>query len=456
MTFLNPSVLLNMGAADAAKKTVSNTQSQPSQANTPDEFAQALRRQMQQAGKPAASQDDAKNRLLTKEARDVSPSRSSEQPAGQAAAIAADSADEKHTHESRGEQAEEAKPTEQTSAADETPQARRKRLLADLETTDAAAAGMAPWMQTMMAMRPATGQALGKGKDGSADIDAAEEPLQEDILPGKTTAVRSDAAGKASGAQLPLAAAVADDTATDQRVDVRQAAGDESNPALADKNSGFTETLGIAKAVAAAVQQMAGTDKTAAQLMNPADAGAEVSGAAQPGALPAAQALPNSPWLGAAGVSPTASVLMSQIATPFGNERWQTAMNQHVLNMVGSGDDVASLTLSPPDLGPIQVVLKVDNQSVNTSFISDNPLVRQALEDGMQDLRERMQSQGLALGQTFVGNGEQAQQHFGQQSPDDSGRTFGQSAQAGAGAEATTPAAAVRSTPVRGLVDTFV
>lgn len=110
------------------------------------------------------------------------------------------------------------------------------------------------------------------------------------------------------------------------------------------------------------------------------------------------------------------TLLPTVISTPFANqERWQSAVNQHVVNMAGNGDEIASLTLSPPDLGPVQVVLKVDNQSVDTTFISDNPLVRQALEDGMQDLRDRMQSQGLQLGQAFIGNGQQAEQHFNSQ-----------------------------------------
>lgn len=112
----------------------------------------------------------------------------------------------------------------------------------------------------------------------------------------------------------------------------------------------------------------------------------------------------------------TSAVVSAQISAPFANqERWQSAINQHVVTMAGNGDEIASLTLSPPDLGPIQVVLKVDNQSVNTTFISDNPLVRQALEDGLQNLRDRMQSQGLQLGQSFIGDGQQAQQHFNSQ-----------------------------------------
>ncbi|SDK12700.1 flagellar hook-length control protein FliK [Methylophilus rhizosphaerae] len=456
MTFLNPSVLLNMGAADAVKPAAGNTQSQESVANAPDEFAQALRKQMQQTNKSSGTTTgtDPIPRPLAKDMRESSRSavaQSNGQLAAEQTQAPAAKTDEKQAQETQGDDSHDDQPTDgtkETSAADETPQARKKRLMAHLETADAQAAGLAPWMQTMMAMRPATGQGvINKAKGVSGDI--AEDPLQSDALLAKATVVPGDTAEKARGV-LPADTSVAEDSAG-QGVEARQLSTDEPNIALADKNDNFTETLGIAKAVAAAVQQTAGTDKAASQL-NQIETEPAISSLAQ--VAPAAQVMPNNAWLNAAGVSQGANVMMSQIATPFGNERWQAAMNQHVLNMVGSGDDVASLTLSPPDLGPIQVVLKVDNQSVNTSFISDNPLVRQALQDGMQDLRDRMQSQGLALGQTFVGNGEQAQQHFGQQASEDGSRAFGQGAQAGV--ETVAPAAAVRTTSVRGLVDTFV
>lgn len=451
MTFLNPSVLLNMGAADAVKTAAGNTQSQESQTSASDEFAQALRKQMQQADKPAPAANEAKQKPQAKEARHAAV-QSREQAKANAAG-----ADEKSSLPEDANQAGQLHRSTDTPEADETPQARRKRLLAEVETTDTAAAGLAPWMQSMIAMRPVTGQGLAKGKAVSAD--GADKPLQGDALLVKTEAVAGDTAEKTHGVQRPLALAVTEDDSTGQMADVGQEMTDIPDSAMADpdQHGSFTETLGIAKAVAAATQQMAGSDKTASALMQ-METVAGAADPAQPLALPAAQALPNSSWLSAAGIPQNASVMMSQIATPFGNERWQAAMNQHVLNMAGSGDDVASLTLSPPDLGPIQVVLKVDNQSVNTSFISDNPLVRQALEDGMQDLRERMQSQGLALGQTFIGNGEQAQQHFGQASADGGDRTFNQSAQrdAGTGTDAAIPATAVRTTAIRGLVDTFV
>lgn len=165
-------------------------------------------------------------------------------------------------------------------------------------------------------------------------------------------------------------------------------------------------------------------------------------------------AMMQSPLINAGGLTAATSVVTSQISVPFANqERWQTAMNQQVMSMVSVGDDVASLTLSPPDLGPVQVVLKVDNQSVNTTFISDNPLVRQALEDGLQDLRQRMQSQGLQLGQTFVGDGQQAQQHF---SAHQSATPGSQNRQTSGEEDVAEVVAPVPRRVALGAVDTFV
>jgi len=51
MAFLNSATLLNMGA-DAVKTASANQVSQDAQSNGSDEFAQALRKQMQQSSKP--------------------------------------------------------------------------------------------------------------------------------------------------------------------------------------------------------------------------------------------------------------------------------------------------------------------------------------------------------------------------------------------------------------------
>lgn len=139
------------------------------------------------------------------------------------------------------------------------------------------------------------------------------------------------------------------------------------------------------------------------------------------------------------------------INTPFSNRAgWNQAINQKVMYMVGNGEQTARLTLNPPDLGPLQVVISVNNEKADTTFISANEDVRRALEDGMQNLRDQMDEAGVELGNTNVNTGEQ----FAQQQQSAQQQSYVQNTQ-----QAVETETVVNSTPVarntNGLVDTF-
>jgi flagellar hook-length control protein FliK len=102
----------------------------------------------------------------------------------------------------------------------------------------------------------------------------------------------------------------------------------------------------------------------------------------------------------------------NQIMAYPGRTGWNQEISQKVVWMVGAGEQSATLTLNPPDLGPLQVVISVNNDQADASFFSDNPEVRQALEDGLEYLRESMQSSGLQLGEANINAGQQSQQSF--------------------------------------------
>lgn len=459
MAFLNSAALLNR-AADVMKPAPASQVSQNTQSNTAEEFAQTLRKQLQQSGKSAntmAAPEDSKTKPPVKEtlherSAEAATKNIQNEAKDQGKPNTAKDKSKEDTQADRQASEEVAAGADAPSGLDETALDRKKRLINTLEATDPAAAGMTPWMQTMtemIAMRQASAQAA-EGETGSVTgAEGIPLPKGEFVAGPVATVLQEEALANqaiTANTTVPVAAQVTGDQPT-VTTDTKTPLSSDSQLAQVEQPASFSETLGIAKSVADAVREAISSDKVAGQAME-ADVQGQTSAAVT---LPAAQALPNSPWLNTAGVAQNANVILSQVATPFGNERWQTAMNQHVMNMVGSGDEVASLTLSPPDLGPIQVVLKVDNQSVNTSFITDNPLVRQALEDGMQDLRERMQSQGLQLGQTFVGDGQQAQQHFEQQPTRQSAGLNASEAEAN-----STTQAAVQPQVARGLVDTFV
>ncbi len=101
-----------------------------------------------------------------------------------------------------------------------------------------------------------------------------------------------------------------------------------------------------------------------------------------------------------------------------GKSGWDQAISQKVVWMLGAGQQSASLTLNPPDLGPLKVVISVHNDQANTTFISDNDEVRKALESGMSNLRDKMNESGIQLGQANVSTSQQSQQQFQQSSQD--------------------------------------
>lgn len=124
-------------------------------------------------------------------------------------------------------------------------------------------------------------------------------------------------------------------------------------------------------------------------------------------ATPAAQAASMSP---SAVMSSAPLGSSNQIYAYPGKNGWNQAISQKVMYMVGAGDQTARLNLNPPELGPLQVVIQVNNEKADATFISDNAEVRQALEDGMEYLKEKMDDAGVALGQANVNDGQQFNQ----------------------------------------------
>lgn len=107
----------------------------------------------------------------------------------------------------------------------------------------------------------------------------------------------------------------------------------------------------------------------------------------------------------------------NQIHAYPGKTGWDQAISQKIVWMVGAAEQTATLSLNPPDLGPLQVVINVSNQMADTTFISNNAEVRQALQDGIANLREKMAESGIQLGQANVNSGGRPQQDFSNTGP---------------------------------------
>jgi flagellar hook-length control protein FliK len=150
-----------------------------------------------------------------------------------------------------------------------------------------------------------------------------------------------------------------------------------------------------------------------------------------------------------------ASQASDKLSPPVGSPGWDQALGQKVAWMVVGGQQSASLTLNPPDLGPMQVVLSVTNSQASATFTAAQPEVRQAIEAAMPKLREMMAETGIQLGQTNVSAGTPNQNQYG--APGEQARQVSHAfLQAGKIADALPiPVRPLTSRSGQGVIDTF-
>jgi flagellar hook-length control protein FliK len=156
-----------------------------------------------------------------------------------------------------------------------------------------------------------------------------------------------------------------------------------------------------------------------------------------------------------------AAVPADRIPARVGSQGWDNQVSQRIVYMVGK-EQAATLTLNPPDLGPVQVVLNVSNDQASVQFSSNQLEVRQALENAIPRLREMMSESGIALGNATVDAGMPDQRQASQDGErrgnggaaglNGNGRDAGGSGNVNESAPRSARTVAVGD---RGMVDTF-
>jgi flagellar hook-length control protein FliK len=302
----------------------------------------------------------------------------------------------------------------------------------DVKTDAAGAAGQA---------FDALNGAGGKGKRGEtaqlAALQAAMKSVAKDGSGIATTAGKAFSDTKALG--NPALAATGAGIVTDDK------AADAGAKLGADLRAAFAATAGQGQAeaqldtAALALQQARET----AAAREPAAVAAVAQ--AQPAVMEAVQA---------------AAAAADELSARVGTEAWENQVGQKVVYMVGNEEQTASLTLNPPDLGPLQVVLSVNNDQASVTFSANQEEVRQALEDALPRLREMMSESGIALNNASVNAGmpdnRQAQEQAARNSGGFSGNGRGRGDN-GKVVEDTAARPVTRSVALgdRGMVDTF-
>jgi flagellar hook-length control protein FliK len=142
---------------------------------------------------------------------------------------------------------------------------------------------------------------------------------------------------------------------------------------------------------------------------------------------------------------------LTTIEIPLGDSRWSGAVAQRAVVAIQQGLQQAQITITPAQLGPIDLQLQLQDEKASVTMISPHAAVREMLESATPRLREMLEQQGFSLEQSLVSD----------QSPwGSSGEDSGQSGATDESPEepllADEGAASIRSTGYQsGLVDRY-
>lgn len=97
--------------------------------------------------------------------------------------------------------------------------------------------------------------------------------------------------------------------------------------------------------------------------------------------------------------SPAARAFVVQTGVPVtvGTPQWSQAVGDKVLWLAAQNVSSAEIRLDPPELGPLQVKVSVNQDQASISFTSPHPAVREALDQQLNRLRDMFSEQGLNL-----------------------------------------------------------
>ena len=254
-------------------------------------------------------------------------------------------------------------------------------------------------------------------------------------LPG---AGKANMMGKLDGKVLDVAAPVATDGGSPLGQPVERVVADAA-PVLAQADPATAQPKGLSDATAFGMLR--------AREGKPDPAALKDLTVAAPTAAPVQQA-------SLALAQAAAGVATDKIAARVGTPGWDQQVGQKVVWMVAGKEQSASLTLNPPDMGPMQVVLSVTNDQATVTFSAHQPEVRQALEDAMPKLRDMLGESGIALGNASVNDGSAQQQAQAEARQAGRGNGQGNGPEASGAIESTVPVPRRRGGQL-GAVDTF-
>lgn len=309
-------------------------------------------------------------------------------------------------------------------------------LVASFNTPQATAGKAAPVAEAQVASVATAGSKSDKTTDALSRAVAATDSKGEKAQDPFARLLPADAKAAPESANLDNAAAPK--AATAKAEPATQLSGNEARAEVVPQQAANAENLSASAQGARAGAQGAKAINLGQQTQG--EGNTQITGVAQ---------------ASAAANTPAIAKLQTQLAPRVGNPGWDQALGQHVVYMASSGTQTASMTLNPPDLGPLQVTLHISNDQASASFTAAQPEVRAALEAAMPKLREMMSEAGISLGNATVSTNlpnQQQQSGQGEQSQRQSGGQFDNSSN-----DEIPRTVVTRSiSQALGMVDTFV
>ncbi|MDR5875283.1 flagellar hook-length control protein FliK [Vreelandella gomseomensis] len=102
------------------------------------------------------------------------------------------------------------------------------------------------------------------------------------------------------------------------------------------------------------------------------------------------------------------------VSTPVTSPAWPQQLGQQLVQFAQrGGDQLVQMQLHPAELGPLSISLKFGEQGAQAHFLSNHAQVRQVIEQAIPQLREALAEQGIALGDTSVGEQRQSSDEQG-------------------------------------------
>lgn len=153
---------------------------------------------------------------------------------------------------------------------------------------------------------------------------------------------------------------------------------------------------------------------------------------------------------------PASTLISSQttISTPLSQTAWAEDFSQKITWMATQRNQSAELHLNPPQLGPLDVVLKMNGDQASAIFTSPHAAVRDAIEQAIPKLREMLADSGIMLGNAMVSDqSAKNNQHNSTGKPQGRASAFSADGVTAAGGAQEARVSAISRH--NGLVDTF-